>query len=325
MAIIRGASGVAITAMALTASTDNVLIQPGDTVVAGVMSVNTVATEPHQPVIFSASNPAASWAKQSYVWYSGPIMSLSVWVLQNPVAANEPITVDRVTTVGTNSVLLVQVYSGVGSFHYFLHVGSARSTNPAETSAMPITVPGSLALGYFAWNRGSNNSFSFSPAAILSLAGLSYTSMWQEREPLIGSAPVSVTWSASGTGPLYVANGLVLEPAPVPTISFSASPAAIVIGQSTTLTWSTANTTSVTISEIGPVGLSGSLEVSPTENIMYTLTATGPGGTETASVMVQVIQPSLIQAGGGGFKRVFNRRKRRGAVWTDEDLAGHDY
>jgi uncharacterized cupredoxin-like copper-binding protein len=76
----------------------------------------------------------------------------------------------------------------------------------------------------------------------------------------------------------------------VPTITlFSATPASILPGGSSTLTWAVQNSTSVTIAPVvGGVAASGSTSVSPTATTTYTLTAVGAGGTVTATVTVQV-------------------------------------
>jgi hypothetical protein len=88
----------------------------------------------------------------------------------------------------------------------------------------------------------------------------------------------SATTSVSTTSPT----------APV-IIQFSATPASILPGQSSTLTWSVQNSTSVSISPtVGAVAASGSSPVTPATTTTYTLTATGPGGTVTATVTVQV-------------------------------------
>src|SRR5205085_2671737 len=74
-----------------------------------------------------------------------------------------------------------------------------------------------------------------------------------------------------------------------PVVTFSVNPAAINAGQSSTLTWSTTNATSVTIDNgLGSRPLSGSASVSPTATTTYTLTATGAGGTVTKQATVTV-------------------------------------
>jgi len=81
-----------------------------------------------------------------------------------------------------------------------------------------------------------------------------------------------------------------------PTITtFSASPASIIAGSSTTLTWVASGATSVTITPGGSASTSasGSVVLSPTATTTYTLTATNTTGSATATVIVTVTQPSL--------------------------------
>ena len=83
-----------------------------------------------------------------------------------------------------------------------------------------------------------------------------------------------------------------------PTLSFSGSPTSIFQGQSTTLTWSTAFTTSCTASGAwsGSKPTSGSEVVipSPPPSVTYTLTCTGPGGsTGPQSVTINITPLAL--------------------------------
>ena len=72
-------------------------------------------------------------------------------------------------------------------------------------------------------------------------------------------------------------------------IQFSAIPGTINSGQSSTLLWLVENATSVSISTLGTVGISGSQDVRPTITTMYTITATNAVGTVTANATVNVI------------------------------------
>lgn len=82
------------------------------------------------------------------------------------------------------------------------------------------------------------------------------------------------------------------EPPARPTVNIQASPTSIQRGQSTKLTWSSTNATSLTLSpEIGAVASEGTQTVSPQDAITYTITATGPGGTADASVHVSISAP----------------------------------
>lgn len=77
-----------------------------------------------------------------------------------------------------------------------------------------------------------------------------------------------------------------------PTVSISASPETIQAGESSTLSWSSSNAETAIIDQgIGDVPVNGSITVSPAQTTIYTITATGPGGTSTDSVTVTVIHP----------------------------------
>jgi hypothetical protein len=88
-------------------------------------------------------------------------------------------------------------------------------------------------------------------------------------------------------------NGLLcpiaaLGPVP-PTVTMTASPASITTGQSSTLTWSATNATTVSINQsIGGVATSGTRVVSPTATTTYTITATNSVGSVTALATVTV-------------------------------------
>jgi len=76
--------------------------------------------------------------------------------------------------------------------------------------------------------------------------------------------------------------------APAPIILFTATPDVVQKGNSVTLTWQVTNATSVSIDGIGDVQASGTRKMKPTENTVYTLTAVGEGGTQTATADVEI-------------------------------------
>jgi peptidoglycan-associated lipoprotein len=75
---------------------------------------------------------------------------------------------------------------------------------------------------------------------------------------------------------------------PRPNIRISTDQEAIQQGQSTTLRWTSNNAETVTINDLGTVPPSGSRVVSPSQSTTYTATATGRGGTDSASTRVSV-------------------------------------
>jgi peptidoglycan-associated lipoprotein len=74
--------------------------------------------------------------------------------------------------------------------------------------------------------------------------------------------------------------------------TFTAEPSTIEKGQSSTLSWSISNATDMSIDHgVGAVQSKGSHQVFPTATTTYTLTANGPGGSDTRSVTVSVTSP----------------------------------
>jgi myo-inositol-hexaphosphate 3-phosphohydrolase/glucose/arabinose dehydrogenase/lysophospholipase L1-like esterase len=75
-------------------------------------------------------------------------------------------------------------------------------------------------------------------------------------------------------------------------LTFAASPDTIVETASSTLSWTTQNATSVSIDNgVGSVALNGNTSVSPSATTVYTITATGPGGSDNATATVTVQPP----------------------------------
>jgi len=77
-------------------------------------------------------------------------------------------------------------------------------------------------------------------------------------------------------------------PAAAPTAAISANPPYIQHGQSTTLSWQTANASEINIQGLGSVPASGSRTLYPAESTTYELVAKGSGGEGTASARVTV-------------------------------------
>jgi len=86
------------------------------------------------------------------------------------------------------------------------------------------------------------------------------------------------------------------SPVPLPEITFTAEPMALVPGESATLAWETAYADIVVLDHgIGDVPPAGTLSVTPEETTTYVLAAIGPGGSSTATVTVSIdpLPPSL--------------------------------
>jgi hypothetical protein len=91
-------------------------------------------------------------------------------------------------------------------------------------------------------------------------------------------------------------------------VSFAPTPATIDFGQSSVLSWVVQNATTVTVSTIGTVGLTGSHSISPATTTSYTITASNANGTVSANTTLTVITsvqiisftgtPSTVLSGG---------------------------
>ena len=80
-----------------------------------------------------------------------------------------------------------------------------------------------------------------------------------------------------------------------PSASISASPTSIILGNSTTLSWSTGgDVDSVTITDLGGVSTSGSVNLSPGSTTTYTVRASNPAYSTTDAVTVTVLIPPVV-------------------------------
>jgi len=82
------------------------------------------------------------------------------------------------------------------------------------------------------------------------------------------------------------------KPPAKPTVNLQASPNTVQRGETVTLTWTSTNATTLSLSpSVGNVSAEGTQRVTPQDSTDYTLTATGPGGTADSRVHVTVTAP----------------------------------
>ncbi len=144
--------------------------------------------------------------------------------------------------------------------------------------------------------------------------------------PINGSVSVSpaatttYTITATGAGGSASVSIKVTVLAAPPTVTLIAEPEYIPPNGTATLTWTTKDATSASIDQgIGTVDLNGSLAVSPTVETIYTLTATGPGGTTTASVTVKMLDAHLRGIWGGMKEAMINGNIEQAARFFDDE------
>ena len=120
-----------------------------------------------------------------------------------------------------------------------------------------------------------------SVALLLALGLLTFATSCDKKKP-IARSPVTPSSGGSNTGggdkPVIA--------------SFTVEPTSIEVGQSITMRWAVSNATDITIDQgVGAVQSQGSRQLQPRRSTSYTLTAFGPGGTDTRSVNVTVNNP----------------------------------
>jgi peptidoglycan-associated lipoprotein len=98
-----------------------------------------------------------------------------------------------------------------------------------------------------------------------------------------------------------------------PTVTLNASPQMVKSGDNVTLTWTSTDATDADIEPgVGKVALQGSTPVNPTDSTTYTITATGPGGSATATAHVAVGggEAPPPTTGGGNMSELFEQNVR---------------
>jgi large repetitive protein len=169
------------------------------------------------------------------------------------------------TIVGGNTISYTPAALGTETFNYTVQNSVGAQSQAAVTLNIETINPGTNfdydQLGRLRWTlheNGWTNWYIYDPNGNRTSAGL--------------------------TGP---------STSPAPTSSLSASPTTITQGQSTTLSYTSTNATSVSISGYGtvPPVRNGSITVAPSATTTYILTAIGPSGQSTSSVQVTVNPP----------------------------------
>jgi peptidoglycan-associated lipoprotein len=93
-----------------------------------------------------------------------------------------------------------------------------------------------------------------------------------------------------------------------PTVTLNAAPSMVKSGDTVTLTWTSTDATDADIEPgVGKVALQGSTPVNPTESTTYTITATGPGGSATATARVTMNAPEAAPAANPNMSELFEQ------------------
>ncbi len=158
---------------------------------------------------------------------------------------------------------------------------SFRATNPAIKPGEASTL---------VWETENADTVTISGIGTVQVTGSSSVSPKETATYLLtatgksGSMTSTVTVTVSTTP---------VVPAPK-IVSFGASPAEIVAGESSTLSWSVDGAKEITITALGAVAAAGSSSVTPQVTTVYVLTAKNDGGEVKANVTVTVLPLARI-------------------------------
>ncbi len=186
---------------------------------------------------------------------------------------------------------LAREANGVKNVVDQLQVGAGSSSSATALSptrpkvalkaSPPLITPGKSAL--LTWSSRNAQSLDLEP-------GIGRVNPQGSRAV---SPPTSTTYTLTATGETGPATAsahvTVWNAVPPPKISASLFPTSIQKGQSTRLSWTSQDATSVKIEPgVGRVGPKGSIELAPAQSTQYTLTATAQSGTQTTTALVTV-------------------------------------
>ncbi len=176
---------------------------------------------------------------------------------------------------------------------YTITVKNGSGTTTAKTTvtvkAAPPTVTFSAAPGTIQPGQSSTLSWTTTNATSASINQGIGTVALNGTKTVSPTATKIYTITIKGSGGTVTAQATVTVQAAPPVVSFNATPNPIEAGQSSTLSWTTSNATAASIDQgIGSVVLNGSKTVTPTVTTTYSMTATGSGGTVTASTTITV-------------------------------------
>jgi len=176
------------------------------------------------------------------------------------------------------SVLIASIGCGGGSM-------AAQNSSQAPTITLNAS-PGTVTSGtstMLSWNAKNASSVNISGLGSFPASG---------SVKVTPTATTTYTATAAGPGGTTTSSTVVsvTTSGPKPTVTLSAQPSSIAPGSSAVLSWTTTNTTLVSIAGVGTFGATGSANVTPSATSTYTATATGPGGTAASSTTVTVSQ-----------------------------------
>jgi hypothetical protein len=272
----------------------------GSQALSGSVGVSPASTTTYT---LTVNGPGGTITKTATVTVNIPAPTISFSATPSTIGSGQSSSLVWTTTNATT----VTIDNGVGS----QPLSGSTSVHPTQTATYTLTATGAggtmTSQATVTVSSGPSITFTASPAFIG--AGQVSTLTWSATNATsvsidngIGAKPVggftnvtptvttTYTLTAIGPGGTSTAQATV-NVVPLPTITFSATPATIASGGSSVLFWTTAGADTVTIDQgIGLTSVNGSRNVSPHQTTTYHLTATNGAGSSSASTTVTVTE-----------------------------------
>ncbi|HTZ58601.1 MAG TPA: alkaline phosphatase family protein [Acidobacteriaceae bacterium] len=281
----------------------------------GTQSVKPTATTTYTATATGAGGKATASTTLTVQSVSAPTVTITA--SPNSISSGSSATL---SVIATNASTVV-VTGSDGSSYNLPAAGGTQSVNPAATTTYTATASGaggkvsasatltvqpapvptiSMTAKPASITSGSSATLSVmasnaSQVTVSGTDGSTYTlSPSGGTQSVKPTSTTTYTASATGAGGHASATAVVtVLPPAAPTVSLTANPASITVGNSSTLTVVAANATQVTLAgndgssyNLAPSG--GTQSVSPTTTTNYTANASGVGGNASANATVTV-------------------------------------
>jgi hypothetical protein len=238
---------------------------------------------PAGPITLNASasySPDGLPLKFQWIEDGGPTVTLS-----NP---NNPIT-SFVAAAGQAYIFRVVVTDSLGG------TGQAR-VHVTTSAAAPATVqffianPSTISAG-----QSSTLQWSTLNATTVSISGVGSNLQPSGTAAVTPTVTTTYTLTATNATSTQTAVATVIVNSPAPQVTFcTATPMNITAGESSTISYSTVNATSVTITPGGSIPQNGTFVVSPAATTNYVITANGQNGASSTCSVSVTVAPGVV-------------------------------
>jgi len=293
------------------------VIEPG---IGDVALNGSIAVSPGETTVYTvtAAGPGGTVTSDVTVTVTKPLPEVTIDVTPKTIESGKWVTLAW-TSANVQTVTITPPPYPIGDPFF--------PTGPPLNGSVTMTVTESttyISQGVNEWGSAQDSTTVtvISPEPVVTLSAIPETIQWGGSATLswnaensttcsitpdIGSVPVngSITVSpgetthytiiASGPGGTATTSVIVTVVYSQPTVSFTANPKQILLGDKSTLVWSTSHAEGCMIQPgIGNVASNGSIEVIPETTTAYVITAYGPGGSVDAAQIVTVATPNQL-------------------------------